>query len=202
MPDSLISIVVPLLNERDIVDESLTRLARIAAELDGHWEVIVVDAGSNDGTRERAEDYCARHAWKFRDGSAAPRSVGGTVSVGVAAAEGARIVVMPSDTMIGIEGFEELREAVTAGARCGGFPKHYVPSSPLLAVYAGIQNIVRFRRLRCRRMPGRRCAASRPAFPPESRSCSRGRRAVAAPGVDRPTRPMATARPRSPFRRG
>src|SRR4051812_26561531 len=109
MPDALISLIVPMLNEREIVEVTLGSLAHLVAELTGPWEVIIVDAGSKDGTREIAEGVCARHGWRFCDAAGATRSVGGTVSAGAAVARGEILLVLPADTSVGMEGLRELR---------------------------------------------------------------------------------------------
>jgi glycosyltransferase involved in cell wall biosynthesis len=47
-----VSIVVPAFNEHGAIVDVLAELVQIAQRLDGPWEIIVVDDGSTDGTRE------------------------------------------------------------------------------------------------------------------------------------------------------
>jgi rSAM/selenodomain-associated transferase 2 len=52
----LISIIVPVLNEREMIRKQLDDLA----SLSGRFEVIVADGGSSDGTAELADEHPAR----------------------------------------------------------------------------------------------------------------------------------------------
>ena len=54
-----VSIIVPVYNERSTIGEILTRVR--AAPIDDMIELIIVDDGSTDGTREFLTDYAGRH---------------------------------------------------------------------------------------------------------------------------------------------
>jgi glycosyltransferase involved in cell wall biosynthesis len=49
-----LSVVIPVYNERTTIEEILRRVAAVSIEK----EIIVVDDGSTDGTREWLKDYC------------------------------------------------------------------------------------------------------------------------------------------------
>src|SRR5215217_2290402 len=51
--DPRLSCVVPCLNEAINLDALLDQLTEVLASLTRHWEVIVVDDGSTDGTADR-----------------------------------------------------------------------------------------------------------------------------------------------------
>ena len=49
---SLVSIVVPMLNEEQGVGQLCERLERVLSSLEVDWEIVLVDDGSTDGTRD------------------------------------------------------------------------------------------------------------------------------------------------------
>jgi dolichol-phosphate mannosyltransferase len=49
---ALVSIVIPMLNEREGLRALFDRLQQATANTDADWEMVVVDDGSTDGTRE------------------------------------------------------------------------------------------------------------------------------------------------------
>ena len=95
-PEPAVSVVVTVLNEEGAVDELYRR---IAAALDGrwHWEAVVVDDGSTDGTWARLAALHERdprwRAVRFK------RNFGQhpAMHAGLARARGARIVTMDGD---------------------------------------------------------------------------------------------------------
>lgn len=52
-PHPLLSVVVPIYNEQDCVDEMVRRLSAVLATLDVDYEIVFVDDGSRDGTLGR-----------------------------------------------------------------------------------------------------------------------------------------------------
>lgn len=54
-----VSVIMPVYNERSTIGEILARVR--AAPIDGSIELIIVDDGSTDGTREFLADYAGRH---------------------------------------------------------------------------------------------------------------------------------------------
>jgi len=58
-----ISVVVPMFNEEQNVGSTLDRLIRSLDNLPRNWEIIVVDDGSTDHTREMVQDYSLIHRW-------------------------------------------------------------------------------------------------------------------------------------------
>jgi glycosyltransferase involved in cell wall biosynthesis len=56
-----LSVVVPVLNERDGLPELLTEIERACDSLGLAWEVIFVDDGSTDGSAELLEGLAAEH---------------------------------------------------------------------------------------------------------------------------------------------
>ncbi|MDH3465968.1 MAG: glycosyltransferase family 2 protein [Gammaproteobacteria bacterium] len=56
-----LSVVVPVLNETEIILESLSRLDTVLASLTGGFDIIVVDDGSTDDTVEKVEQWIDAH---------------------------------------------------------------------------------------------------------------------------------------------
>ncbi len=54
------SVVVPLYNEELVLDESYKRLKNVMDTVQESYEIIFVNDGSNDGTRDKAEKMCAK----------------------------------------------------------------------------------------------------------------------------------------------
>ncbi len=128
-----LSVIIPVLNERECLPLAL-------AALRGHdWihEVIVVDGGSTDGTRE----WLDRQA----DGSIkivyAERGRGRQLNAGAAAATGDVFLFLHADCLLPCDAGERLRQALVAEGAAGGcFCVRFTQESPrsLALVAAGI----------------------------------------------------------------
>src|SRR3979411_1111096 len=57
----LLSVVMPVYNERDTIEEIVRRVLAVPLRL----ELIVVDDGSSDGTREKLEILHREHGFKY-----------------------------------------------------------------------------------------------------------------------------------------
>jgi len=112
-----ISVVVPAFDEAARLPASL---ARVIAHLRGagrHFEVIVVDDGSRDGTPEVAAAALAglgAHGRVLR--LASNRGKGAAVRAGARAARGERVLVSDADLSTPIEELATLERACAAGA--------------------------------------------------------------------------------------
>ncbi|MBW2337662.1 MAG: TIGR04283 family arsenosugar biosynthesis glycosyltransferase [Deltaproteobacteria bacterium] len=99
-----LSIIIPTLNEADVIEETITRLPQSE-----QVEILVVDGGSSDGTDEMARGLGARVL------SAAP-SKAEQMNAGAAEAQGEVLLFLHADTRLP-EKFEE--KVLTAVARKG-----------------------------------------------------------------------------------
>ncbi len=121
-----LSVIVPTLNEAENIDPLLGAIfdhgARSALDL----EVLVVDDGSTDGTRERVRAWEGRHRVRLlaRDGE---RGLSGAVLAGAAAAAGDVVVVMDADLSHPPERVAALAHPVLAGECDVAIGSRYVP---------------------------------------------------------------------------
>ncbi|MBI5723068.1 MAG: glycosyltransferase family 39 protein [Planctomycetes bacterium] len=90
-----VSIVIPTLNEAGNVDALLTDVLRCAGD-ERDVEIIIVDDGSTDGTREKVLDWSAKRPVRLvaRDNE---RGLTGAVLAGAAVAQAEIILVMDAD---------------------------------------------------------------------------------------------------------
>jgi dolichol-phosphate mannosyltransferase len=86
-----LAVVMPAWNERANLELLLPALQGLLASLNVRAEIIVVDAGSHDGTREAAERWGARVVRQASSG------YGGALLEGVAAATAPYVVTMDAD---------------------------------------------------------------------------------------------------------
>src|SRR4030042_5309509 len=73
-----ISVVIPTHNRKDLLRDTLNSLARQTYPND-YFEVVVVDDGSSDGTKEvetEAFPFTLRYFWQANQGDAAARNYG------------------------------------------------------------------------------------------------------------------------------
>jgi rSAM/selenodomain-associated transferase 2 len=129
----LISVVIPALDEEAGIESCIRSLAGAVTP----YEVLVVDGGSRDATRSRAERAGARVL-----SSPPGRSV--QMNRGAAAAEGSVLLFLHADMQLPPGGLDAvqavLEDPEVAG---GGFYKLYHPTTLLLWLLAWGHNVVR-----------------------------------------------------------
>ncbi|GKS70290.1 dolichol-phosphate mannosyltransferase [Nitrosomonas sp. PY1] len=89
------SIVIPTLNESENIDSLLKRLFALSFPV-GHFEVIVVDDGSTDGTQDKVKAWSINSAVRLIERKAKP-DLTASILAGVAVAQSEVIVVMDAD---------------------------------------------------------------------------------------------------------
>jgi dolichol-phosphate mannosyltransferase len=90
----VISLVIPTLNEAENIEPLVARLAQCQPRLD---EVIFVDDGSTDGTRERIRSLSADASIRLIERETPALGLSGAVIAGASAAAGDWLVVMDAD---------------------------------------------------------------------------------------------------------
>ena len=122
----LVSIVIPTLNEEGVVGTVVRTARRQPAPL----EVLVVDGGSTDATREEARTAGATVV-------DAPRGRGPQFNRGADAARGDLLLFLHADTHLPPDGLTRIRRALAdPEVSAGTFRLHFDDASPLLRFYA------------------------------------------------------------------
>ena len=130
-PSPTISIILPVLNEARVLGETLAGLPA-AADV----EIILVDGGSTDGTREVARGF--PHV-RFME---APPGRGRQMNAGARVARGEIMAFLHGDTRLGPAHLATLRRAAAdPGFRAGAFELLLTPPAPALKLIAWGTNL-------------------------------------------------------------
>lgn len=94
----LVSIVIPTKNRRELLRETL---ASVVAQTYPHWEAIVVDDGSTDGTEELVQAKAAtQNRIRFVRREQKPQGASTCRNIGVSNAKGKYVVFLDSDDLL------------------------------------------------------------------------------------------------------
>lgn len=129
----MISIVIPTLNEERALPATLdTVFAQTGAV-----EVLVVDGGSSDATRDVVDRYAMRHAQLRWIRAATGRA--GQLNAGAERARGDWLLFLHADTRLPAGALESI-EALSTRVRAGCFHQRFRSASRLLAVLSWLHN--------------------------------------------------------------
>src|SRR5262245_15676468 len=95
--DRLFSLVVPVMNEQEVLADTYVTLTRVLEAMGRPYEVVVVDNGSTDRTPDVAAELCRRdRRWRYLRLS---RNFGyqNSITAGMLACQGAAIMVIDAD---------------------------------------------------------------------------------------------------------
>ena len=126
-----VSIIVPALDEARAIAATLSALAPLRAS---GAEVIVVDGGSRDATREIAAPLCDRVL-------AAPRGRAAQMNAGARECRGAILLFLHADTRLPQGALDAIDSALAGRHAWGRFDVRIEGKSPLLAVVAFFMNL-------------------------------------------------------------
>ena len=93
----LVSVVVPFLNARAFLAECI---GSVVDQTYPHWELLLVDDGSTDGSTEIAKEHAARHPERVRHlehGEHRNRGVSASRNLGLRAARGEYVALIDAD---------------------------------------------------------------------------------------------------------
>jgi glycosyltransferase involved in cell wall biosynthesis len=110
LQNPLLSVVMPVYNERRTVEEIVARVLAVAVRK----ELIAIDDASTDGTRELLQELGRRHGFKVLL-QKANRGKGAAVRLGIAEAAGDVIVVQDADLEYSPEEYPQLLELIQEG---------------------------------------------------------------------------------------
>jgi dolichyl-phosphate beta-glucosyltransferase len=111
-----LSIVIPAYNEEQRLPRTIEQIEHYLNTRPLDYELIIVDDGSSDGTREVMDEAAARNRRIRLEALPANRGKGGALKAGVAVALGERVLVTDADLSTPIEELEKLDAAIRAGA--------------------------------------------------------------------------------------
>ncbi len=118
----MVSIIVPVLNEAETLPAQLDRFCA----LEGESEVLVVDGGSTDGTREMLDECDHVRVIDSQCGR------GVQIQTGAEAARGDVLMVVHADANLPPDALRCIEEAIGDGARWGWFDICYDSPHPWL----------------------------------------------------------------------
>ena len=110
-----VSVVIPMRNEGQSVDELLSRLDAALAGVNGGFEVVAVDDGSTDDTWARLRQNAPARPWLRGIALARPFGQHPATFAGLRAARGGVIVTMDADLQVDPEDITLLVAKVAAG---------------------------------------------------------------------------------------
>lgn len=131
------SIIVPALNEEAALPDQLGALLS-GPVAGGETELIVVDGGSEDRTRELAEELVAGRGRVI----AAPRGRARQMNAGAAVARGDTLIFLHADTRLPPDTLAIIERALTPAAVVGGaFRLRFDTDAPLYRLVAASANL-------------------------------------------------------------
>src|SRR3989440_10035454 len=111
----VLSIVVPCFNEEQRLPRTIEQIQRYLDGKHADYELILVDDGSSDGTRQVMDAAAGRHSSVRVEALPHNRGKGRALAVGVEAARGEEILLTDADLSTPIEELERLQAAVDKG---------------------------------------------------------------------------------------
>ncbi|WP_372613968.1 TIGR04283 family arsenosugar biosynthesis glycosyltransferase [Halomonas sp.] len=130
MAEVRLSLIIPTLDEADIIDETLGRLQGLRNE---GAELIVADGGSGDDTRARAAPLASRVIQS-------PPGRARQMNAGADAAQGKHLVFLHADTRLPQHADRLIEEALSRGRCWGRFDIRLQGHHPMLPVIAFAMN--------------------------------------------------------------
>jgi len=112
----VLSVVVPCYNEEQRLPRTVEQIERYLDAKKAPYELILVDDGSADGTRQVMDAAAARHDGVRVEALPRNRGKGRALAVGVTSATGDEILLTDADLSTPIEELDKLQAALSNGA--------------------------------------------------------------------------------------
>jgi dolichyl-phosphate beta-glucosyltransferase len=112
----VLSVVVPAYNEEQRLPRTIEQIERYLDGKKADYELVLVDDGSTDGTRQVMDAAAERHASVRVEALPQNRGKGRALAVGVQAAKGDEILLTDADLSTPIEELDKLQAALEGGA--------------------------------------------------------------------------------------
>ena len=112
----MLSIVVPCYNEEQRLPRTIEQIQRFLDGKNAPYELILVDDGSGDGTRQIMDAAAERHKSVRVELLPHNRGKGRALAVGVEAAKGDEVLLTDADLSTPIEELDKLQAALNNGA--------------------------------------------------------------------------------------
>ncbi len=129
----MISVIIPVLNESTTIGTCLSHLE----EQDESYEIVVVDGGSHDLTREIVEGYPDVKWLSCKTASRASQ-----MNYGASFATGEILLFLHADTLLPVDGLTMIRDFLgRAGVVAGSFSLGFDHQNCLLRLYARFSRI-------------------------------------------------------------
>ena len=110
LKDPLVSVVMPVFNERQTIDEIIGRVLAVPVRI----ELIVVDDGSTDGTRDRLRELAATHKFQLIL-QPSNRGKGSALRRGFEEVKGDLVIIQDADLEYSPEEYPELIALICQG---------------------------------------------------------------------------------------
>jgi dolichyl-phosphate beta-glucosyltransferase len=111
-----LSVVIPAYNEEQRLPRTIEHIERYLDGRGVNYELILVDDGSADGTRQVMDEAAAGNPRVRLESLPSNRGKGRALAAGVAVARGDEVLVTDADLSTPIEELEKLEAALKAGA--------------------------------------------------------------------------------------
>lgn len=106
-----LSVIIPVFNERNTIDEIIRRVEAVNLAT----EIIIVDDGSQDGTRERLQEIASTHPHVHVVLHEINQGKGAAVQTGIKAASGELIIIQDADLEYDPRDYPKLLQPIEEG---------------------------------------------------------------------------------------
>lgn len=145
----MLSIIVPILNEKEIISDVLQFYDKLISQFNDRIDVIYSDSGSSDGTLEVLKNGPKNKNTFYLYNQFKNPSIGQGIHQAMKSTLREYIIIIPCDVFLQIDGFGHLISKLESKKYLwGGFYKTYYPSNIFFNIFAFLQNHIRWKLLK------------------------------------------------------